>query len=200
MNPIQSGGHRQGRPTYIHELEDWPDFHWDEEAVKQPLERVSRRQHEIVSNASNLERAAAAETTVRNLTDSAVASSRIEDEYPDPNQAPTAERLGGEMDRFLWFNQPEPEPDLRKAAIAHLWFVSIHPYDDCNGRIARAITDLALSRYDGTKHRLYSMSAEIMRQHSLYYRALEVTQSGPMNITGWMLWFFDCLTDAIEAS
>ena len=119
-------------------------------------------------------------------------------------EAPSAYRLEDEMGQFLeWFNRPEPEPDLRKAAVAHLWFVTIHPYDDGNdgnGRIARAITDLALSRGDGTNTRLYSMSAEIMRQRSRYYRALEVTQSGSMNITAWMLWFFDCLTDAINAS
>ena len=100
------------------------------------------------------------------------------------------------MGRFLqWFNQPEP--DIKKAAIAHLWFVSIHPYDDGNGRIARAIADLVLSRCDGTDTRLYSMSAEILRQRSRYYRALQVTQSGSMNITAWMLWFFDCLTEAM---
>ena len=102
------------------------------------------------------------------------------------------------MDQFLkWFNRPEPEPDLRKAAVAHLWFVTIHPYDDGNGRIARAITDLVLSRCDGTDTRLYSMSAEILRQRNRYYRALQVTQSDSMNITAWMLWFLDCLTDAI---
>ena len=112
--------------------------------------------------------------------------------------APAAERLEPEMGRFLdWFNRPESEPDLRKPAIAHLWFVSIHPYDDGNGRIARAITDLALSRCDGTDTRLYSMSGEILRQRSRYYRALQVTQSGSMNITAWMLWFFDCLAEAM---
>ena len=112
--------------------------------------------------------------------------------------APAAHRLEDEMTAFLeWFNQPEPESDIKKAAIAHLWFVSIHPYDDGNGRIARAITDLVLSRCDGMDTRLYSMSAEILRQRSRYYRALQVTQSGSMNITAWMLWFFDCLTEAM---
>ena len=103
------------------------------------------------------------------------------------------------MNTFLeWFNQPEPEPDLRKAAIAHLWFVTIHPYDDGNGRIARAITDLAPSRCDGTDTRLYSVSTEIMRQRIRYYRALGVTQSGSRNITAWMLWILYCLTDAMS--
>ena len=105
------------------------------------------------------------------------------------------------MHEFLeWFNRPEPEPDLRKTTVAHLWFVTIHPYDDGNGRITRAITDRALSRCDGTDTCLYSMSAEIMRQRSRHYWALEVTQSGSMNVTGWMLWFFDCLTEAIDES
>ena len=92
---------------------------------------------------------------------------------------------------------PSRSPTCKKRAVAHLWFVTIHPYDDGNGRIARAITDLALAHCDGTDTRLYSMSAEILRQRSRYYRALQVTQSGSMNITAWMLWFFDCLTDAM---
>ena len=114
-------------------------------------------------------------------------------------EAPAAERLENEMAQFLdWFNQPEPEPDLRKPAIAHLWFVTIHPYDDGIGRIARAITDLALARYDGTGDRLYSMSSEIMRQRERYYDALMITQSSSMDITNWMLWFLDCLTATVD--
>ena len=212
MNPIQGRDHRPGQPTCIHELDDWPDFRWNEEVIKQSLERVSRWQREIVANASNMGRAAAADATVRNLKNSAVASSRIEDEYPDPNaveasirrrmaagppgtdqiepdepsiaavtvdtaanhsapltadrlhhwhrllfpgpnranfavsqwrndrlgemrvvsasstgrtiihfEAPAAHRLEDEMEAFLeWFNRPEQEPDLRKAAVAHL--------------------------------------------------------------------------------
>ena len=227
--------------------------------------------------------AARTEATVQNLTDSAVASSNIENEFPDPNavrraitryvsgqpqppgrnspgiaavtadsaincaaplteerlnqwhrwlfpvpapgisvgrfrddrfgsmkvvsagpigrnpvvhfEAPAADRLQQAMKRFLdWFNGPEPEVDLRKPALAHLWFVTIHPYDDGNGRIARAITDLALSRYDGTRERHYGMSSEILRQRARYYDALMVTQSGSMDITGWVTWFLDCLT------
>ena len=243
MEHFQSSGRRPSRPTYIHELNDWPHFRWNEEIIKQPLGLVSRLQQQIVADASNMGRAKATETTVRNLTNSAVASSRIEEEYPDPNAvkaairrrivgvppgtnhgerdepgiaavtadtakncgepltaermhqwhrllfprpnranftvgrwrddrlgrmrvvstnsagrtivhfvAPAAHRLEDEMGRFLeWFNQDEP--DIEKAAIAHLWFVTIHPYDDGNGRIARAVTDLALSRCDGTDTR-----------------------------------------------
>ena len=282
---------RPGRPTYIHELDDWPNFRWDPEAITKPLVRASRRQTEVMGNAFAQGGLVATETSVRNLTDSAVASSRIEGENPDPNsigasirrrimvesrraiqgehdepgiaavtadaatnytaplitdrlhewhrllfpisgtegisvgqwrddrvgpmqvvssgpmgrtpvvhfEAPPAHRLDGEMDRFLyWFNQPDDEPDLRKPAVAHLWFVTIHPYDDGNGRIARAITDLALARCDRTPMRFYSMSAEIMRQRGDYYRILEDTQSGTMDITAWMIWFFNCLTNAMN--
>jgi Fic family protein len=281
------------RPSYIHELDDWPNFRWDPEAITSSLIRANRRQVEVVGNVFALGALAANEATVRNLTDSAVASSRIEGENPDPAairdsiarrivaesqranrrdydepgiaavttdaatnytapltqerlhgwhrqlfsargpgrisiglwrddqmgpmqvvsggpmrrkptvhfQAPPAHRLDEEMTQFLnWFNQPEAEPDLRKAAVAHLWFVTIHPYDDGNGRIARAVTDLALARWDRTPVRFYSMSAEIMRQRSQYYRALQTTQSGSMDITAWMIWFLDCLTSAMNNS
>ena len=110
-------------------------------------------------------------------------------------EAPAVDRLQQEMERFLdWFNGPEPEPDLRKPALAQLWFVTIHPYDDGNGRIARSITDLALARCDGTRERRHGMSSEILRQRERYYDALMVTQSGSMDITGWVTWFLDCLT------
>ena len=265
-----SAGPHRGRPTYIHELDDWPTFRWDDEAIAPLLEDTRRQQVETVADAAALTTQDAAETTVRNLTDSAVATSHIEDEYPDPNaveatirrrivggsprasqaerdepgiavvtantatnytapltaqrmhewhrqlfsnptrhdiavgrwrddqlgrmrvisrrptgrtiilfEAPAADRLDDEMNAFLeWFNQPEPEPDLLKAAIAHLWFVTIHPYDDGNGRIARAITDLALSRCDGTDTHSYSMSAEILRQRAHYYQAKEISLLG----------------------
>ncbi len=247
-------------PTYIHELEGRPNFRWHQEDVTMPLARATSRLTELVALILAQGDQAANEATIQNLTDSAVASSRIEAEFPDPNavrqaiakriaagsqlaiqnepgiaavtagaaqrhdepltaerlhhwhrwlftnagpeqmtvgdwrddrlgpmqvvstsamgrqptvhfEAPAAARLEAEMNRFLeWFNQPGPEPDLRKVAIAHLWFVTIHPYDYGNGRIARAITDLALSRCDGTETRVYSMSVEIMRQRNCYYR------------------------------
>ena len=276
----------------MHELDDWPNFRWEEEAIAPLLEHARRQQVDIVAYVAALSTEDAAETTVRHLTNSAVATSQIEDEYPDRNaveaairrrivggprqadqsqrdepgiavvtadtytnyavpltaerlhewhralfsspprhditvgrwrddrlgrmrvvsrsptgqtvvhfEAPLADRLDDEMDRFLeWFNQPEDEPDLIKAAIAHLWFVTIHPYDDGNGRIARAITDLALARCDGTDTRSYSMSTEILYQREDYYQALQVTQSGSMNITAWLAWFLNCLADAIESS
>ena len=271
------------RSTYIHELDDWPAFRWNEETVTDPLVQAKNRLAELVGSANILSEKAASELTVHHLTDSAVASSNIENEFPDPNavrraiirylsgqpqppgrispgiaavtadsainctaplteerlhqwhrwlfsvpapgisvgrfrddrfgpmqvvsagpmgrnpvvhfEAPAADRLQQAMERFLdWFNGPEPEPDLRKPALAHLWFVTIHPYDDGNGGIARAITDLALARCDGARERHYSMSSEILRQRQRYYDALMVTQSGSMDITGWVTWFLDCLT------
>ena len=274
----------------MHELDDWPNFRWDEEAIAPLLEQTRRQQVEILAYAAALSTEDAAETTVRHLTDSAVATSQIEDEYPDRNaveaairrrivggprqavqsqrdepgiavvtadtstnhavpltaerlhewhrelfsspprhditvgrwrddrlgrmrvvsrsatgqtvvhfEAPAAERLNNEMDRFLeWFNQPEDEPDLIKAATAHLWFVTIHLYDDGNGRIARAIADLALARCDGTDTRSYSMSTEILYQRAHYYQALQVTQSGSLNITAWLSWFLNCLSVAMR--
>ena len=114
-------------------------------------------------------------------------------------EVPPADRLEHEMQRFLdLLKQPEPEPDFLKAAVAHLRFVTIHPYDDGNGRIGRAITDLVLARCDGTPLRFYSMSGEIMRRRAEYYSALQVTQSGSMDVAPWTVWFLECLTSAMS--
>lgn len=116
-------------------------------------------------------------------------------------QAPDAERLSGEMKRFLdWFNRsPETDPVL-KAAMAHFWFVTIHPFDDGNGRIARAIADMALSRADGSKNRFYSMSAAIEEKRKEYYLQLESAQRSSLDITSWLAWFLEYLDRAIDAS
>ena len=114
-------------------------------------------------------------------------------------EAPNAERLPVEMQMFLsWLNdQPTTDPVL-KAAIAHLWFVTIHPFDDGNGRITRAITDMQLARADGTPQRFYSMSAQILREKAAYYTILEQTQKGGLDITAWLSWFLDCLFSAMD--
>lgn len=114
-------------------------------------------------------------------------------------EAPSADRLDVEMRAFLeWFNREDgPEPVL-KAALAHLWFITVHPFDDGNGRIARAIADLALARSEQSPQRFYSMSAQIREERSDYYDILERTQSGTLDVTSWMLWFLGCLTRAIE--
>jgi Fic family protein len=87
-----------------------------------------------------------------------------------------------------------------KAAIAHLWFVTIHPFDDGNGRIARAIADMQLARADGSRQRFYSMSAQIQRERNVYYEILEKTQKGDLDITKWLVWFVECLDRAISLS
>ena len=110
--------------------------------------------------------------------------------------APLSESVPTEMARFMdWCNSENHSPYI-KAAVAHLWFVSIHPFDDGNGRIARTITDLFLSRLDDAG-RYYSMSAQINREKNRYYSVLEKTQKGSLNITEWLLWFFSCLEGAI---
>ena len=116
-------------------------------------------------------------------------------------EAPHAERVANEMTYFLsWFNgQVEIEPVL-KAAISHLWFITIHPFDDGNGRIARTITDLQLARSDNSPLRFYSMSNQILKERKAYYQILEKTQKGHLDITNWLLWFFDCLKKSIKAS
>ncbi|MBT3278024.1 MAG: Fic family protein [Phycisphaerales bacterium] len=116
-------------------------------------------------------------------------------------QAPTAAQLEVEMGKFLeWFNGPcEIDPVLR-AAVAHLWFVTIHPFDDGNGRIARAVADMALSRADGSKERFYSMSTGIEAERKEYYIQLESAQRGSLDITSWLAWFLGCLDRAIDAA
>ena len=116
-------------------------------------------------------------------------------------EAPAAARLEEEMRRFLeWFNGDATTEPVLKAALAHLWFVTIHPFDDGNGRIARAIADMALARSEESSQRFYSMSAQIREERGDYYRILEQTQQGTMDITPWMEWFLGCLTRAIEGA
>jgi Fic family protein len=115
-------------------------------------------------------------------------------------EAPAANRLEAEMDAFLdWFERESLDPVL-KAAIAHLWFVTIHPFDDGNGRIARAIMDMALARFDGTSQRFYSVSAQIHREKRAYYDILERTQKASLDVTQWVQWFLECLDQALEAA
>jgi Fic family protein len=114
-------------------------------------------------------------------------------------QAPDAKRLEAEMERFLdWFNRPSNIDPVLKSAVAHFWFVTIHPFDDGNGRIARAIADMALSQADGSKDRFYSMSSGIEADRKEYYIQLESTQRGSLDITSWLAWFLGCLDRAIE--
>lgn len=114
-------------------------------------------------------------------------------------EAPAASRLDGEMKTFLaWFNRETRHDLVVKAAVAHLWFVTIHPFDDGNGRIARAIADMILARSENSPQRFYSMSAQIREERSAYYSILERTQKGSLEITPWMEWFMGCLHRAIK--
>jgi Fic family protein len=117
-------------------------------------------------------------------------------------QAPAAEKAEHEMGLFLnWFNGLSSEADwVANAALAHLWFVTIHSFDNGNGRIARAIADLALARSEQSSQRFYSMSAQIRQERADYYDILERTQKGEMDVTPWMAWFFDCLGRAMDGS
>ena len=116
-------------------------------------------------------------------------------------EAPPSELLDDEMEKLLsWLNSTENIDPLMKAAIAHLWFITIHPFDDGNGRIARAIADMLLARADGTAKRFYSMSTQIRKERNAYYDVLEQTQKGNLDITVWLEWFLQCLNKALHAS
>ena len=122
----------------------------------------------------------------------AIGQERVHFEGPEPSLVP------GEMTAFLeWLNGPPETSEVMRAALAHLWFVTIHPFDDGNGRITRAIADMCLARADNTPQRYYSMSAQIHRERNAYYRILEQTQKEGTNITSWMSWFLDSLERAL---
>ncbi len=114
-------------------------------------------------------------------------------------QAPDSDLLENEMNQFLvWFNNHEMDLVV-KAAIAHLWFVTVHPFEDGNGRIARAISDMLLAQSDKSTQRFYSMSAQIRIERNQYYDILEKTQKGDLDITDWIVWFLNCLINALKS-
>ncbi len=116
-------------------------------------------------------------------------------------EAPAATQIENEMRIFLdWFNLDEHNDLVMKAAIVHLWFLTIHPFEDGNGRISRAISDMLLARSDGQSNRFYSMSAQIRKERNGYYDILEKTQKGSLDITKWIEWFLNCLLRAIDFS
>jgi Fic family protein len=116
-------------------------------------------------------------------------------------QAPTAERLPEEMEKFLhWFNQSQPLDSMLKSGLAHLRFVTIHPFEDGNGRIARAIGDMQLCRADETDKRFYSLSTQIQKERSEYYRILELTQRGDTEITSWLEWYLSCINRSLTTT
>lgn len=125
----------------------------------------------------------------------AMGKERIHYEAVHPNN------VKEEMDRFLkWFNGNDPIDPVLKAAIAHFWFIIIHPFDDGNGRIARAISDLMLARADKTTERFYSMSSQILLERKKYYAILQIVQHSSGDITVWMDWFLNCLKNSLLAT
>lgn len=116
-------------------------------------------------------------------------------------QAPDAKILKYEVDLFLkWFNKSDHTDLVIKAALAHLWFITLHPFDDGNGRIARAITDMMLAKSDGIPQRFYSMSAQIRIERKEYYDTLEKTQKASLDVTEWVQWFLVCLQNSLKES
>ena len=116
-------------------------------------------------------------------------------------EAPAADRIETEMESYLqWFNAPPRVDPVLGSAIAHFWFVTIHPFEDGNGRVARAIADMALARADKTKERFYSMSSGIETERSKYYNQLESAQRGTLDITEWIVWFLACLDRTIDGA
>lgn len=116
-------------------------------------------------------------------------------------QAPPANTLVAQTDAFLhWFNAAPLGDALVKAGLAHLWLVTLHPFDDGNGRLSRAVGDMALARAEGAPQRFYSLSAQIQRERKDYYEQLEATQKGPLDVTPWLRWFLGCLLRAVQGA
>ena len=121
-------------------------------------------------------------------------SEKVHYEAPESSQVPEL------MDELLYFVEHSTIDGILKAAVAHLWFVTIHPFSDGNGRIGRTIMDMLLARADGSQNRFYSMSSAIAENRKSYYNALENTQKNGLDITEWLLWFIDCLGKAVQKS
>ena len=278
---------------YIHELKDWPRFHWNAERIADPLASARHRQGRLIGRMEGLGFNLQQEAVLQTLTAAVLTSSEIEGEKLDAGQvrssiarrlgidigaltptdrnvegvvemmldatlhfsqpltserlfawhaslfppgrsgmtkiktgawrddstgpmqvvsgaigkervhfeAPKADRLAGEMGSFLdWLEGKDKIDPVLKAGLAHLWFVTIHPFDDGNGRIARAIADLALARSENSPQRFYSMSSQIREERNAYYDILEQTHTGTMDITPWMEWFLGCIGSAIEGA
>lgn len=116
-------------------------------------------------------------------------------------QAPAASVVDREMERFIkWFNREDNNEYIIRSAVAHLWFVTVHPFEDGNGRIARALAEMLLARSDKSNLRFYSMSARIRTERKEYYRVLEKTQKGGLDITEWLLWYLNCLLNALGST
>ena len=277
--------------TYIHEREDWPNLHWQDETLATALAHVRHRQGRLIGRMEMLGFPLRSEAVLHNLTQDVIKSSDIEGEQLDEDQvrssiarrlgmdvaglgpserhvegvvemmldatqnyaqpltddrlfgwraalfptgrsgatkiivggwrddasgpmqvvsgpigrervhyeAPAAARISQDMRAFLgWFENNKLIDPVLAAGVAHLWFVTIHPFDDGNGRIARAIADLALTRSENSVQRFYSMSSQIRAERDLYYDTLERTQKGTLDVTPWLQWFLECLGRAFD--
>jgi Fic family protein len=278
---------------YIHDLKNWPEFHWDQEHLTAKLASLRHQQGRLIGRMEALGFKLRSEAILQTLTEDVLKSSEIEGEKLDKEQvrssiarhlgmeisglvpsdrdvegvvemmldatqkynqkltqarlfdwhaslfptgrsgmrkirvgkwrddkagpmevvsgpigrekvhyeAPSANRLSEEMRTFLsWFNRKDSIDPVLKAALAHLWFVTIHPFDDGNGRIARAVADMLLAQSEKSSQRFYSMSAQIRKERKAYYKVLEITQKKNLDITDWLDWFLDCLERAIKGS
>lgn len=281
------------RIMYIHELPDWPHFHWNTDRLVYPLADVRHRQGLLTGRMGGIGFNFRQEAVLQTLTADVIKSSEIEGEKLDAEQvrssiarrlgmdigalkpadrdvegvvemmldatrhydqpltkdrlfawhaalfptgrsgmrkirvgvwrddnegpmqvisgpvgkerihfeAPAAPRVEREMAAFLdWFNAQNDLDRVLKASLAHLWLVSIHPFEDGNGRIARAVADMSLARSENSPQRFYSMSAQIRQERNDYYNILEQTQKGDMDVTPWMQWFLGCLGRAIDGA
>jgi Fic family protein len=277
---------------YIHEMSDWPKFHWDNKQLAEKLAIVRYRQGRLIGRMEALGFPLRAENALNAMTLDVLKSSEIEgeildheqvrssiarrlsidigvsvptsrnvegvvdmifdathnysqpltkdrlfgwhaalfptgysglskikvgtwrDDANDPMQvvsgpigryrvhfeAPSADRLESEMTAFLdWFNRIDKTDGVIRAGVAHLWFVTIHPFEDGNGRIARAVTDMSLSRSEQNNLRFYSMSAQIQKERDFYYKQLEHTQKDTLDITVWLKWFLGCLERTFDS-
>jgi len=278
---------------YIHQLEEWPKFHWNQLRLAELLAAVRFRQGRLIGHMQALGFSLREEAMLQTLTQEVIKSSEIEGEVLDRDQvrsslarrlgidiagsvpadrnvegvvemmldatqkfmeplqeerlfgwqaalfptgrsgihkitvgawrtgdkgpmqvvsgaigkekihyeAPEAKMVSAEMTAFLmWFNQTQAIDPVLKAALAHLWFVTIHPFEDGNGRIARAIADMQLARADDSPQRFYSMSSQIRKERNDYYAILEKTQKGNLDVTEWLEWFLNCLDRALLAT
>lgn len=274
---------------YIHELKNWPEFHWDQDRLTDKLASVRHQQGRLIGRMEALGFKLRTEAVLQTLTEDVLKSSEIEGEMLDKEQvrssvarrlgmdigglvpadrdvegvvemmldatqkytqeltkerlfdwhaslfptgrsgmgkirvgqwrddsegpmqvvsgpigkekvhyqAPAAKQVNREIRTFLtWFNGKDSIDPVLKAALAHLWFVTIHPFEDGNGRIARALTDMILARSENSPQRFYSMSAQIQMERKTYYDILETTQKGKLDISDWLEWFLDCLNRA----